>query len=490
MKWTERATFLVENLNLPAASGVETARWEHFQLSHLMDNSRFRHEVKSRQIAWSFTAAAEAMALAILRTEGTSPDSLFLSINLEEAKEKIRYAKAVYENLEIKGLPELVRDNELALELSNGSRLQSMPARPPRGKAKFNVYLDEFAHVQYDREIYTAALPVISKGGWLRMASSPLGASGVFWEVGEQELRSYSGYTRKVTPWWHVHAFCNNVREAVKLAPNMASEERVMVFGREPIRAIYENMPLEDFQQEYECAYVDESTAWITWEEIKNNQQMDLKCKIAKAEGKDISRVLHALDELALWAFENDIENIFGVGVDVGRTRDATEIMITSETSTHQFPLRGMFTLHNVPFEEQELVLQAVMRRLNVRKMNIDQNGIGRNLAEKMVASWPTKCEGIDFTNETKHEMAADTKMLFQQRRVPIPIDRDLAYQIHSIKKMISASKKNVFDTDRNEKHHADKFWGLALSYRAINRGLRIISGIMGYSDDVRALPN
>src|SRR5690606_15689550 len=134
--------------------------------------------------------------------------------------------------------------------------------------------------------------------------------------------------------------------------------------------------------------------------------------------------------------------------------------------------------------------LQAVMRRLNVRKMNIDQNGIGRNLAEKMVASWPTKCEGIDFTNETKHEMAADTKMLFQQRRVPIPVDRDLAYQIHSIKKMISASKKNVFDTDRNEKHHADKFWGLALSYKAINRGLRIISGIMGYSDDARALPN
>lgn len=475
---------MVENLNLPLASGVEDAKWEHFQLSHLADNHRFRHEVKSRQIAWSFTSAAEAMALAILRSDGVSPDSLFLSINLEEAKEKIRYAKLVYENLEIKGLPEMVRDNELAIELANGSRLQSMPARPPRGKAKFNVYLDEFAHVQYDREIYTAALPVISKGGWLRMASSPLGASGVFWEIGEEELRTYSGYTRKITPWWHVHAFCNNVKEALKVARGMSTEERIMIFGKETIRAIYENMPVEDFQQEYECAYVDESTAWITWEEIKNNQQMDIKCIIAKGEGKDISKVLHAIGELSLWAFEGAVEQPFGVGVDVGRTKDATEIMIVSETSTHQFPLRAMLTLQNVPFEEQEVVLQAIMRQLNVYKMNIDENGIGRNLAEKMNSSWPTRAEGITFTNESKHEMAADTKMLFQQRRAPIPADRDLAYQIHSIKKMVTASRRNVFDTDRNEKHHADKFWGLALAYKAINRGLRVISGMYGYNAD------
>lgn len=488
MEWTERATFLVENLNLQAASGVDTARWEHFQMSHLLDNSRFRHEVKSRQIAWSFTSAAEAMAMAILRTEGISADSLFLSINLEEAKEKIRYAKSVYENLEIKGLPTFTRDNELAIELSNGSRLQSMPARPPRGKARFNVYLDEFAHVQYDREIYTAALPVISKGGWLRMASSPLGASGVFWEVGEEELRNYSGYTRKVTPWWHVHAFCNNVKEALKLAPHMPSEERIAIFGKEPIRAIFENMPVEDFQQEYECAYVDESTAWITWEEIKNNQQMDLKCVVARGEGKDISKIFHAIGEVSSWTHDGSIEQVFGVGVDVGRTRDATEIMLTTETSTHQFPLRAMLTLHNVPFEEQEAVLQTIMRQLNVHKMHIDENGIGRNLAEKMNASWPTKCEGVTFTNETKHEMAADTKMLFQQRRVPIPAERDLAYQIHSIKKMVTASRRNVFDTDRNEKHHADKFWGLALSYKAINRGLKIISGIYGYSGETAQL--
>ena len=34
-----------------------------------------------------------------------------------------------------------------------------------------------------------------------------------------------------------------------------------------------------------------------------------------------------------------------------------------------------------------------------------------------------------------------------------LPPNRDLAYQIHSIRKMISASRQNVFDVDANEQH-------------------------------------
>ncbi|HUS72937.1 MAG TPA: hypothetical protein VMY06_07695, partial [Sedimentisphaerales bacterium] len=41
------------------------------------------------------------------------------------------------------------------------------------------------------------------------------------------------------------------------------------------------------------------------------------------------------------------------------------------------------------------------------------------------------------------------------------------AYQIHSIKKSVTASKNNVYDAERNAKHHADKFWGHALAVYA-----------------------
>jgi len=274
LAYTDRALFLIDNLDLQAASQVEDARWEHFQLAHLCDDGTFRTEIKSRQIAWSFTAAAEAIAEAVL--EKTS--SIFVSINLDEAMEKIRYAGRVLENLQIGGLPKLIRDNELSIEFDNGARLLSLPAKPPRGKARMNVYLDEFAHVAHDREIYTGALPVISKGGRLRMASSPLGSSGVFWEVSSEKLRTYPGYARKSTPWWEVQSFCQNVKEASKLAPGLGTTERVELFGNERIKAIWANMLEEDFQQEYECAFIDEATAWIPWEIIQRNQQAGLVC--------------------------------------------------------------------------------------------------------------------------------------------------------------------------------------------------------------------
>ena len=189
--------------------------------------------------------------------------------------EKIRYARRAFENLQIGGLPRLVRDNELSLEFNNGARLLSLPSKAPRGKARMNVYLDEFAHVQHDRRIYTAALPIVSRAAGCGSGSSPMGASGIFWEVFGPQMRAFPGYSRKLTPWWEVQSFCVNVAEARKMAPAMLTTERIDLFGNDRIKAIYANMLEDDFRQEYEGEFVDETTAWISWEVIQSNQADD-----------------------------------------------------------------------------------------------------------------------------------------------------------------------------------------------------------------------
>lgn len=458
---TDRAQLLTEYLNLPEATGVEDARWERFQVAHLNDDSTFRLENKSRQIAWSWIIAAEAVAEAILDNQS----SIFVSISLDEAKEKIRYARQVFENLEGCRLPKIKTDNQLEIEFDNGARLISHSSRPPRGKARMNVYLDEFAHVQHDRQIYTAALPVISKGGRLRIGSSPMGASGVFWEIDSQSLRAYPGYTRRRTPWWEVEAFCLNVSQARHMAPPMLTSERVEMFGNGRIKAIYANMPLEDFQQEYEAEFVDETTAWITWEEIKTNQDAELLCAIGQMRGSEMSKVTTAIAQLKKWIEEKKVENVYSGGMDIGRTRNTSELYLVGESTTASYPLRLALTMDNTEFDDQMSVVMTVMAQLPIKKLLIDQTGIGRNIAENAAKRYPTKIEGVDFTNSTKALWAGNTKMLFQQRKAPIPIDREMAYQIHSIKKNITPSKNVVFDTERNEKHHADKFWALALAH-------------------------
>ena len=463
---TEKCQFLVENLNLRRATGVDDAVWEHFQIDHLNSTSIFRIENKSRQIAWSYLTAMEAVAVAILEKR----DTIFSSINLEEAKEKIRYAKSVYENLEIGGLPKLIIDNQLGLEFDSGVRLTSFPSKAIRGRAKSTVVLDEFAHVQHDKQIYQGSFAVIAKGGVLRVGSSPMGASGTFYEIDSQSLQDYKGYERKTTPWWEVRAFSRNVKEARTLAPTLETNERVEMFGNERIKAIFANVPIEDFQQEFECVYVDESTAWITWLEIRSNQLDELKCFISESKNSEIDNAIDTLTDLADSIKRGEIEEQLSAGIDIGRTRNATEIHLVGLSTTDSFPLRGMITLSNCDFDSQKAVIRFMLENLPVTACLIDQNGLGRNLAEDMEKAFPAKAEGVNFTNESKKLWATDMKMHFQKHRVPIPVHKELAYQIHSIKKIISPSKNLIFDTVRNEKHHADKFWSLALAIAGANK--------------------
>lgn len=464
---TLRAAFLVQNLNLARATGIDEARWEHFQLAHLNDDSTFRIEDKSRQIAWSWLVAAEAVANAVLHGQ----DTIFVSINLEEAKEKIRYARRIYDSLQISGLPRLTTDNQLELEFGNESRarITSHPSKPPRGRARSNVVLDEFAHVQHDRQIYTAALPVISKGGRLRIGSSPMGASGVFWDVFTEASQRFPGYTRKRTPWWEIFAFCLNVKEARKLAPVLDTHTRVEMFGNDRIKALYANMPLEDFQQEYEATFVDEVTAWITWDEIKDNEQdpETYICVRALVRGDEPGAAFDAIEQLAELVRDRKVESVFAAGFDVGRTRNTSELFLVGLSTTGTYPLRLAITFDNVPFETQEAVLTQAMRLLPIAGMLIDKNGLGMQLAENMSRDFPSKARGIEFTMQHKKLWATDAKMLIQKHKTPLPVDRDLAAQIHSVKRLITPAKNLVFDVARSEKHHADKFWAWALALAA-----------------------
>jgi phage FluMu gp28-like protein len=460
-----RLSFLVEYLDLQTATENLDATWEDFQLAHLNNDALLSIEVKSRQVGWSWLSAAESVADSILVPRTTS---IFMSINQDEAREKIRYARQIMEALDAEVRPRIVIDNQLEIELNNGSRLISHPGKPLRGKARANVYLDEFAHYPKDREIYTSVIPVLSKGGRLRVGSSTLGARGVFWEIYSQSLRAYPGFVRRFTPWWVIRAFCTDAVRAIREAPGMMTEQRVREFGTKRLQEIYDNLPLEDFQQEYEGAFVDETTAWISWEEIKRNQSETLICHMARTP----DAANEAINALALAIRDRQIESVLYGGLDIGRKRDLTELTLIGKSNTEHTPMRLSISLSSMPFDVQKAVLWRAMDALPVASMLIDQNGLGMQLAEEAATAFGARAQGVDFTNATKELWAVNIKVQMQRGHLPIPVDRDLSYQLHSIKKKVTAAKNNVFDTDGSEKHHADKFWSLALaSWAASGKG-------------------
>lgn len=471
-----RRQFLVDNLDLEDASGVEGAQWEPFQIAHLDDETMLRIENKSRQIAWSWVCAAESVADAILARQS----SIFVSINLDEAKEKIRYAKQVYHGLRIGGLPNLVGDSQLHMEFDNGARLLSMPSRPPRGKARHNVYLDEFAHLQRSRDIYAASLPIISKGGRLRIGSTPFGPQGLFWEIFTEQMQPYPGYQRAMTPWWMVQSMCTDVRTARRIAPTLTQAERVARFGRERLKLIFANMLAEDFGQEYECSFADESSAWITWEEWQAVQSADLLWEHVTCTARAIDAALTQIERLAQMVRAGTVEAHFTLGMDVGRTHDTTELYVTGISTPGTFPLRLAITLDRTPFAEQLAVAELALRRLPISKAYIDRTGIGMQLAEQLAMAFPVKAEGVTFTNPAKVQWATEARMLVQQRKVIVPVERDLAYQVASVKRVKSGTNV-LFDVERTSQHHADKFWAWALAVFAASQ-------VTGGGDVVRVI--
>lgn len=253
--------FLVSSLDIETASQFPGARWEPFQLYMLDFEDPLLAVIKSRQVAFSFTAAAKAVARALI----DDVSSIFVSINQEEASEKMVYARAILNALQVTDIPKITTNNKLKIEFANGASLISMPSKAPRGKAKRDIYIDEMAHMlpTISRLIFSGSLPIISKGGRITIGSTPFGSTGFFWEVITQ-THEYPDFSRIRVPWWSTFAFCNNVQTAVENAPLMQTVERIQTFGTKRIQLIYKNMLLEDFQTEYECMFADGLASWLT----------------------------------------------------------------------------------------------------------------------------------------------------------------------------------------------------------------------------------
>jgi phage FluMu gp28-like protein len=109
--------------------------------------------------------------------------------------------------------------------------------------------------------------------------------------------------------------------------------------------------------------------------------------------------------------------------------------------------------------------------RLPVSFGMLDRTGIGRYLVERTVGEFPEQVLGVDFTNGSKRNWATYLKLQCERGNVTIPSDRELAYQLHSVKRIVTPDKNLKFDNEPTDKHHADKFWALALALSAYRAG-------------------
>ena len=512
--WTD---FALRYFDIRAATGVEDACWQPYQITTLNEQAMFASFNKSRQIGMSFTLAGRSEFKGLLQPRTTY---IFVSFNLMEAQEKILYAKQWWESRNpepwtvplaeeftsdgtwlgpsphrIREWPELVKDTTLELQWSNGLRLISHPCRPPRGK-RASVILDELAHYQNSRVIYTAAVPMITRGyGELELwvCSTPLGAGDLFHEL-HTDTHAHPDYVRHDFMWWEIDVLCQRRKEAAAAyAEGMGVEEMIDRFGTRQLHMLFRNISLDDFLQEYHGQFHDSAHAFLPWDLIKAcypswwnpksvesddegewEQQLEDEYRDAyfcrRAEG--VEDALQAIAELALAVRRGQVGRDLVLTYDVGRTRDASELCV-GELHAGRIYQRLLVTLRTTPFDKQKLVMAAAYQYLPVIEGWIDATGMGMDIAEWANQRYGERARGVTFDNNKKDSWAKTLKLVMEQYRLTLIPDREQEAQLHSVKRR-AAGKIFLYEIEDNEisvgtmtgkkvKHHADKFWVVAM---------------------------
>ncbi|MCH8251059.1 MAG: hypothetical protein IID36_01260 [Planctomycetes bacterium] len=367
-----------------------------YQREDVESESRFRWNCWSRQTGKSFTKSLRR----ILRGLARGRTQIFLSAGERQSRElmakarrhcqALKIATDYYDNRFFKGLS----IKQLEIVLPGNVRIIGLPANPETARGYTgDVFLDEFAMHREDREIWGAILPSLLRGdGELDVASTPKGRSNMFFQLSHNDRFSKSIVT---------------LPEAIAQGLDVDAAEMRRAMNDDTL-----------YRQEFLCQFLDETTAFLTYERIACCADPALVLYDTPAE---LSR---------------DTRELF-VGVDIGRYRDLTVAWVLAREGDALVTV-GLFELAAAPFREQA----------------VEEFGGHR-------------VEAVQLTLALKSQMASALRILVEAQRIRIPDDARIRDDWHSVERSVTSSGHFKLSAPRREGSHADRFWAAALAVHA-----------------------
>ena len=401
-----------------------------YQVRWANDRSRMKIGMFARQTGKTFTTTFEIVDRAVEASlTGKRDPWLILSRSEWQAKEAIedgikRHANAYqlgFESSEYDWKSEAgFSYTAHEVRFGSGSRVTALAANPDtaRGPSR-NVFLDEFAIHRDSKEIWGALFPVISAGWDIRVTSTPKGRQGKFYELmtGKDDV-------------WSRHVV--DIYQAVADGLPRDVDELRAGLGDEDLWA-----------QEFELQWLDEASAWLTYELIAS-------CEEAGAGSPD--------------GYQG---GVCFLGWDIAVRKDLSVIWVM-EVVGDVLWTREIVAMKRVKLTEQYDVFDDVMRRYRVGRACLDQTGLGEGpVAEMQRRHGALRVEGVVFTGATKLVMATAGKQRFEDRTIRIPEgDAALRADLHKLRRVAGPTGAPRFVAERDD-DHADRTWACFLAINA-----------------------
>lgn len=404
-----------------------------YQRLWVQDQSRFKIGLMSRQSGKSFSTTLEAVDDSLER----QTTWIYLSRGERQALELANTAKKHLEAY--RTAAETVegwfksdsgeRITEYQLRLPNGSRHIFLPANPDTARGySGNVLLDEFAFHKDSRAIWGALYPIITRRPdyKLRVISTPNGLNNKFAELWHGKGERMGG--KQV---WSRHKV--TIYDAV---------EQGLPVDPEELKAGLDDD--EMWQQEYLCEFLDEATAFLSY---------DL---IGRAE-------------TSLATMDYDLRDLLRgserfLGVDIGRRRDLT-VMWVLERIGDVYWTRLLERMQGARFAMQSERLHSIIPYTT--RACIDATGLGMQLAEQAVEAYGSKVEAVTFSGSVKNDLATTFRRAFEDRTIRIPEEDRLRRSLHKVRKVTTSAGNIRYAAESEADGHADEFWAGALAMHA-----------------------
>ena len=432
-----------------------------YQKRWIEDKSRLKIGMMTRQGGKSFGTSLEAVIDCFQHPRTTW---VFLSAGERQSKELMAKA-AMHARAMTTGIMELTEQfkdeqdyrteyKQLEILFPNGSRIIGLPANPATARGhSAHILLDEFALHKDSRAIWTALFPSITRGYKIRLISTPLGKKNKFYELWTgRTLQMWDGqdYTyvgerggyskHKIT-----------IFDAVAMGLKLYDDEGELCEPEDLRLGLADD---EAWHQEFLCEFVDEQTAFLTYDLIESCEDCTLDHMPPWAEQLLAAAIAHhdeykGLEHPPPFEAGEIMRSILFpgelyLGFDVARTRDLSVIWLDEEINGVG-RARAVISMRNLPFSVQRYVLFALLKMPQLRRACIDRSGLGMEMAENAEKVWPSRVE-----------------------KEALPPDTTIRQSLHAIKKTATSTGNFRFDADRDEKiGHADHFWAKALARQA-----------------------
>lgn len=455
-----------------------------YQKNWVQDKSRFKIGVITRQGGKSFGTSLEA----VLDCYERKTKWVFLSAGERQSKELMAtaamHARAI--NLAVEQIESEFHAEDkdrtvykqLEIVFPNGSRIIGLPANPDTARGhSAHILLDEFAFHKDSHAIWKALFPTVTRGYKIRIISTFKGKSNKFYEL------FFSAPTRHRFDGpdfthvgdrggWAKHII--DIHQAVEMGLSLKDDEGHPCEPEDLRLALNDD---DAWEEEFECVPSDEASAFLSHELISTVEDVRLE-----RTPSWVTRLIEAAEEnyaaykrtkiepsLPLHILQNVefIGELFA-GFDVGRKKDLSVIWVDQKIN-HVLRSLAIIDLKQKPFFVQKQVLFTLLKQSAVRRVCIDETGIGAQMAEEaedLFGSQRVEC--IPFTAGNKETLAVGLKNNFEDKASEIPADNIIRNSLHSVKKYPTATKHFRFDAERTDATgHADHFWAKALCVQA-----------------------